>query len=290
VPTVAAVIGGTRRQLLAAFGVLAVGGALAGCAAKPDDSSSAPVAAAEAASAISRVSPATVRVRGDVEVQLHGSGLSAVTAVRIAGVDVPVTSATAAKVVFTAPASTDFADASVAVTLRAGSAAVAATTLRYAAADGTDRQLQYLLTYWKHYNPDYQPLGSTDCVDFASQSLLQRGWKQQGTWTHAANVAASGGAWISSTLFRDFMTAHPELGSALTDAERAKVKVGDVVQFDWDGTGDRDHTGVVTRVATVDGKIRVGFAGHTLDSDYRDVDTAITTDHPGGTAFYWSLT
>jgi hypothetical protein len=117
-----------------------------------------------------------------------------------------------------------------------------------------------------------------------------RGWKQQGDWTHAKAVAQSGGAWISSTLFRDFMTAHPELGTALTDDERAKVKVGDVVQFDWDGTGDRDHTGVVTRVTTDGGTIRIGFAGHTTDSDYRDVDEAITKDHPGGAAFYWSLT
>ena len=67
------------------------------------------------------------------------------------------------------------------------------------------------------------------------------------------------------------------------------MKPGDVVQFDWDGTGDRDHTGVVTRVAHDGGRIRIAFAGHTKDSDYRDVDDAITVDHPGGTAYYWSL-
>ena len=86
-----------------------------------------------------------------------------------------------------------------------------------------------------------------------------------------------------------FMEAHPELGTALTDDERAKVEPGDVVQFDWDGSGDRDHTGVVTRVATVNGRTKVFFAGHTNDSDYRDVDVAITKDHPGGAAYYWSL-
>jgi len=276
--------------VLLAFGALVVGGGLAGCAAPSGDRGrdGAPVAAASEGSAV-RASPATVSVRGGTEVAVRGSGLAKVTAVRIDGVDVPVSSAREDRVVFTAPGSPDFADRSVAASLRAGSAAVGSATLRFGAVDGVDRQLQYLLRYWKDYNPDYQPLGTTDCVDFTSQSLLERGWKQQGLWTHAESVAQSGGAWISSTMFRDFMHAHPELGTALTDDERARVKLGDVVQFDWDGTGDRDHTGVVTRVVTEGGRTRIAFAGHTTDSDYRDVDDAITKDHPGGRAFYWSL-
>jgi Putative amidase domain/IPT/TIG domain len=276
--------------VLVALGALVVGGGLAGCAAKPSDRGSAPVQAASTGSAVRSVSPAIVSVRGGTEVHLRGSGLAKVTAVRIAGTDVPVSSASDDRVVFTAPGSTDFTNASTTATLRAGSTTVAAAVLRFGPVDGVDRQLQYLLRYWKHYNPDYQPLGTTDCVDFTSQSLLARGWKQQGTWTHAQDVAQSGGAWISSTMFRDFMTAHPELGTALTDDDRAKVKLGDVVQFDWDGTDDRDHTGVVTRVTTENGRTRVQFAGHTTDSDYRDVDDAITKDHPGGRAYYWSLT
>lgn len=281
--------GGTRRQLLSAVGLLAVGGGLAACSGRSTGGSSAPVAGATTAPAVRSASPATASVRGGTEVVLRGSGLAAVTAVRVAGTDVPVTSASADRVAFTAPGTTDFADGTVTAALRAGSRTVATTDLAFAAVDGTDRQLQYLLKYWKDYNPAYEPLGTTDCVDFASQSLLERGWKQQGTWTHAEAVASSGGAWISSTMFRDFMTAHPELGTALTDDERAKVRLGDVVQFDWDGSGDRDHTGVVTRITTDGDRIAIGFAGHTTDSDYRDVDEAITKDHPGGTAFYWSL-
>ncbi|WP_345481469.1 amidase domain-containing protein [Amnibacterium soli] len=284
-------MGGTRRQVLLAFGALVVGGGLAGCSAPSGARAggSAPVAAASEGPAVRTASPATVSVRGGTQVEVRGSGLAEVTAVRIDDVDVPVSSASADRVVFTAPGSPDFVDRSVAASLRAGATAVGTATLRFGAVDGTDRQLQYLLRYWKDYNPDYQPLGSTDCVDFTSQSLLERGWEQQGLWTHADSVAQSGGAWISSTMFRDFMHAHPELGTALTDDERAEVKLGDVVQFDWDGTGDRDHTGVVTRITTEGGRTRIGFAGHTTDSDYRDVDDAITKDHPGGRAFYWSL-
>ena len=46
---------------------------------------------------------------------------------------------------------------------------------------------------------------------------------------------------------------------------------------------------MVTRVATVNGRTKVFFAGHTNDSDYRDVDAAITKGHLGGAAYYWSL-
>ena len=42
-------------------------------------------------------------------------------------------------------------------------------------------------------------------------------------------------------------------------------------------------------VRSSNGHIEIDFAGHTNDSDYRSVDTAITKDHPGGVAYYWSL-
>jgi hypothetical protein len=281
------VVRGSRRQVLVAFGAALVGSALTGCA--PRSGGAAPVEAA-ATPRVSGTSPAVASVRGGTRVTVRGDGLAAVTAVRVGEADVPVESATDDAVVFTAPGSADFRDAETAVVLRAASRTVATGRLRHRAVDGVDRQLQYVLTYWKDYNPAFQPLGSTDCVDFTSQSLLERGWEQQGAWTHAEQVASSGGAWISSTLFRDFMTAHPELGTALTDDQRDRVKLGDVVQFDWDRSGDRDHTGVVTRITREGGRIRIAFAGHTTDSDYRDVDEAITVDHPGGRAFYWSLT
>jgi hypothetical protein len=274
--------------VLLALGAAVVGTGLAGCAPAAERGSAGSVDAVSAAT-VTAMSPAAASVRGGTRLTLHGSGLGSVTAVRIAGTDAPVTAADETRLVVTAPASTDFASGRTTAHLLAGSAIVGRTTLAYAPVDGVDRQLQYLLQHWKDYNPAYQPLGTTDCVDFASQSLLARGWRQQDDWTHAEQVAESGGAWISSTLFRDFMRRHPELGTALTDDERAKVRLGDVVQFDWDGTGDRDHTGVVTRITREGDRIRIGFAGHTLDSDYRDVDDAITKDHPGGAAFYWSL-
>ncbi len=245
---------------------------------------------APSTASVRAVSPASGSVKGGTSVTLSGTGLSQVRSVRIGGT-VVTASAHADSVTFTTPSAAAFVPATDAVVLRNGSgAAVGRTTYRYRTVDGVDRELAYVLKYWKHYNPAYEALTDNDCVDFTSQALLQRGWHQQGDWTHADAVLDSGLAWRSSTAFRDFMEEHPELGTALTDQQRSKVKLGDVVQFDWDRSGDRDHTGVVTRITrSRSGHIEIYFAGHTNDSDYRSVDTAITKDHPGGLAYYWSL-
>ena len=236
------------------------------------------------------VSPTSGSVKGGTSVTVSGTGLSDVRSVRVGGTVVAAT-AHAGSVTFTTPSAAAFIPGTDAVVLRSGSGAtVARTTYRYRTVDGVDRELAYVIRYWKHYNPAYEALSDNDCVDFTSQALLQRGWKQQGDWTHADEVLDSGSAWRSSTAFRDFMQEHPELGTALTDQQRSKVKLGDVVQFDWDRSGDRDHTGVVTRITrSKSGHIEIYFAGHTNDSDYRSVDTAVTKDHPGGLAYYWSL-
>jgi len=102
------------------------------------------------------------------------------------------------------------------------------------------------------------------------------------------NAYDASAAWRSSTAFMNYI-ASTGRATALTDQQRDQVKVGDIVQFDWDNSGDRDHTGIVTKVEKVGDTVAISFAGHTLDSDYRSVDTAITVDHPGGTAYYWSV-
>ena len=151
-------------------------------------------------------------------------------------------------------------------------------------------QVDYALAYWKDYNPEYGVLGITDCVNFASQTLIARGWQQDDEWYNdPENVYNASDTWRSSTSFRDWLATRPDLATPLDDTQRDEVEVGDIAQFDWDNSGDRDHTGVVTKIERTAAGTKIYFAGHTLDSDYRDVDTAITVDHPGGTAYYWSL-
>ena len=152
-------------------------------------------------------------------------------------------------------------------------------------------QLDYVLAYWSDCNlDDYGVLDGNDCVNFTSQSLIERGWQMdEDWWTEGTGIDFDySSPWVSSTSFRDYLEESGR-AIALSDEQRDQVKLGDVVQFDWDNSGDRDHTGVVTKIERTATGTKIYFAGHTLDSDYRDVDTAITVDHPGGTAYYWSL-
>jgi hypothetical protein len=154
-------------------------------------------------------------------------------------------------------------------------------------------QLKYVRGHWQDTSSDqFGYLPENDCVNFASQSLLARGWETDDEWWYSddGDPWSHPAAWISSTSFMEYLEEHPERATALTDDQRDQVKVGDIVQFDWDDSGDRDHTGVVTSVTTEpDGSITILFAGHTDATWDRSVDWAITEHHPGGVAYYWSI-
>lgn len=154
-------------------------------------------------------------------------------------------------------------------------------------------QLTYARAHWQATESEqYGYLPENDCVNFTSQTLLARGWVEDDEWwfDETGDPWGHATAWISSTAFMEYLEQHPERATALTDDEREQVKVGDVVQFDWDDSGDRDHTGVVTSVETGDdGTTRILYAGHTDPTWDRSVDYAITELHPGGIAYYWSI-
>jgi len=153
------------------------------------------------------------------------------------------------------------------------------------------KQLAYALAHWKSYNvADYGVVTGNDCVNFTNQSLIARGWKMDAEWRTAGTGSSFSFSkpWVSSTALMRYL-ADSGRATALTDAQRDQVKLGDVVQFDWDKSGDRDHTGIVTRVDKTAAGVQIYYAGHTDDSDYLSVDYAITTKHPGGRAYYWSI-
>lgn len=63
------------------------------------------------------------------------------------------------------------------------------------------------------------------------------------------------------------------------------MKPGDIVQFDWDGSGDWDHTGVVTSVSGS----TILYSSHTADNHDQSIDSASAgrimfwgSDHSGG--------
>ncbi|MEB0303397.1 amidase domain-containing protein, partial [Mucilaginibacter sp. 5C4] len=73
----------------------------------------------------------------------------------------------------------------------------------------------------------------------------------------------------------------------LTAGESSRVKVGDIVQFDWDRSGDKDHTGIVTRVVKDASGTHLYYAGHTEDSLDKSVEESLA--NTGGTVSYWSV-
>jgi hypothetical protein len=154
-------------------------------------------------------------------------------------------------------------------------------------------QLEYAYAHWDDADSErFGVIDENDCVNFTSQTLFARGWATDDEWWYdeGGDAYASSDAWISSTLLRDYLEQHPERATPLADDQRARVKVGDIVQFDWDDSGDRDHTGIITAVVTKsDGSIDLEYAGHTDATWDRSVEWSITEQHPGGVAYYWSI-
>jgi Putative amidase domain/IPT/TIG domain len=287
------------RPLIAATAAAAIF-ALAGCA----DSGSTPAAGsgdgasstsptAVAEPTISALSVSAGSVTGATEVVVTGSDLSEVTTVMFGANAATVTATTDDTITVIAPAATNFVAGSVEVTATIGDAAAASSTpYEYQVLSPLDAQMTYVLAHWSERNTsEYGTLVDNDCVNFTSQSLIERGWTMDDAWWHSQSggVDEYSSAWISSTSMMKYFAARPALATALSDDQRDSVVVGDIVQFDWDNSGDRDHTGIVTRVEGTGAERQIFFAGHSLDSDYRSVDVAITTDHPGGTAYYWHL-
>ncbi|WP_307041614.1 amidase domain-containing protein [Agromyces ramosus] len=161
-------------------------------------------------------------------------------------------------------------------------------TMTYTSDPAIDAQLDYVLTYWSSYNSGQYPvLHGVDCANFASQSLIARGWAMDAGWYVGGAGGGMSPSWASSTALRDYLNTRTDGATPLDDSQRALVKVGDIAQFDWDGSGDRDHTAVVTRVERTAAGTKVWVGGHTKDADFWDVDTALATG--GGTVSYFSL-
>jgi len=172
------------------------------------------------------------------------------------------------------------------------STAVATTTLAYAAMTAVDRQLEYAMAHWQDYNlAEYgtmNPIGG-DCANYVSQTLIARGWQQRDDWYNRAGGAEHTATWTYCPSMDPWLTANAaEFGLTRRSLdERAEVKVGDIVFYDWNHNDSPDHTTIVSEVFTEpDGTIRIKSASHNQDGPYRDLDEMITVQHPGGTAWF----
>jgi hypothetical protein len=196
----------------------------------------------------------------------------------------------------TAPANSTAATAAASkATSKTAKAASASTstahvplTFNYVPDPRITAQVDYALTYWSDYNTAaYGRIPGNDCVNFTSQSLIARGWAMDSEWNFNSSTGQYSPAWASSTALAAYLAAHPERAVAVPDTQRGLVKAGDIVQFDWDHSGDRDHTGIVTRVEKSAAGVKVFFAGHTMNTSDKSVDETLA--NTGGTVSYWSV-
>lgn len=146
-------------------------------------------------------------------------------------------------------------------------------TFEYKVANKLDRQMAYAGKYWNVYsNATFGYLAGSDCANFASQTLLARGWKRSSAWFNygAGNWS---GTWVSSTALSSWLKKSPDLATHLTYAQRDAVVVGDVVQFRWPGHSKTysswDHTGIVSKVVVLpNGRHDIYYTSHTLNRQY----------------------
>lgn len=149
------------------------------------------------------------------------------------------------------------------------------------------REIAYVDRYWQHANAAYGNFGGTDCVNFTSQALHARGWAMSADWGTSTTLGrrAATRTWVSSTAFMHWLASRPDLATAVDDAHRDRVAVGDVAQFDWDASGDRDHTAVVV---STDGRT-IEVAEHSPAGRADDVDRLVAAHGGDGVVHYWHL-
>ncbi|QYH35068.1 amidase domain-containing protein [Salinibacterium sp. M195] len=277
---------------ITAFIVMAAAGAETASTGAEDAS-----AVAFATPEVHAVSATTGTLVGGESITITGASLDAVTDVTFGGVSATdVVVSDSGTLTATVPSAVDFQPMTVAIEVVADAEPVLAeATLDYTyeASTPVDDQMQYLLKHWEDYNVDeYGDLNSVggDCANFASQSLLMRGWTMTEEWFNYDAAADWSGAWGYVPTFENWLTDNPDLGAtSLSFDQRDQVKVGDLVVFDWNDNDYLDHIQVVSSVETVDGEIVIKMVGHNLDTNYRDLDETISVDHPGATGHFWSI-
>jgi hypothetical protein len=294
----AALLAGTASVVALALSGCAPGSSTAGgsggSAGKAGDS-----VAVEEIVSIADVAPATGSLSGGTEVTITGDGFEegGGAASVVFGTEAATTFTVADDDTITAvsPASFNFVVGAVpvTVTLENGSEVASDAAFSYEIQTPVDNQMSYAFTHWQDYNlAEWGEFPDNDCGNFVNQAMLARGWTQNAEWySEYATTGDYSFSWIRGNPMDAYYDSRPDTTRLEID-QRDQVKIGDVVMLDWDPQNDNgvDHTQIVSKVTkNADGTISIAMVGHTLDSTYRDLDTAITVEKPGGTAHFWSI-
>lgn len=291
-------------------GIVAVAAlALSGCAAgsstsadagAPRDVPSGDSAAAAEIVSVGVVSPASGALSGGTAVTIAGAGFDSESPVSTVtfGTE-PATSFEVvddATIAAVTPASVNFVVGTVPVTvaLADGSQQTsAANAYGYEILTPVDSQMSYAFTYWDDYNLDeWGEFPDNDCGNFVNQSMLARGWTQNADWySDYATTGDYSYSWIRGNPMDEYYASRDDT-TRYEFTDRSQLAIGDVVMIDWDPQNDNgvDHTQMISKIThNPDGSISIAMVGHTLDSTYRDLDTAVTVEKPGGTAHFYSI-
>ncbi|MFB2598739.1 amidase domain-containing protein [Herbiconiux sp. P17] len=291
------------RSLFAATTAALLLATLAGCTGADSDSGSDAAASlsqdsaeAEESVSVAALEPATGSLGGGTEVTISGDGFAEVASVSFGDTPAPSFAVVdESSLTAVSPTSVDFAVTAVPITvaLDDGTEVTSDATFGYEIQTPVDSQMNYAFTYWKDYNlAEWGQFPDNDCGNFVNQAMLARGWTQSADWfSEYATTGDYSLSWIRGNEMDAYYDSRPDT-TRLELTQRDQLKIGDVVMFDWDPQNDNgvDHTMMVSQVVpNLDGSIAVKLVGHTLDAQYRDLDTAITIEKPGGTAHFWSI-
>lgn len=113
------------------------------------------------------------------------------------------------------------------------------------------RATRYADVWWDQFNPRYPKL-SDDCTNFISQCLhagglpmMHKGNRHKGWWVDGAS--GSSGAWSYSWTTSNALYQHLRKNHHATLLQRAsELKMGDLIFYDWSGSGGYHHTTIVT--------------------------------------------
>ncbi|RWZ52862.1 CHAP domain-containing protein [Labedella phragmitis] len=285
-----------RATALLAGAVVAATCLLSGCAGDPAAAAAVPSfdPVDMSVSVVGDVDAPEGPVSGGGEIAITGLGLEGVTRVLVGGA--PASSLTVVddtRVTAAVPRSSDFQPKTVEIQVFAGEEQLPSlwqNTYTYATLTPVDKQLGYALTHWQDYNPefgDYNPSGG-DCANFVSQTLLARGWKMNDTWSN--RNAQGTKTWVYAPSLEDWLASDsgPNL-TRLDDSQRDQLKLGDIAFFDWNGNGNPDHVMIVSDIVQGENGLQIKVAGHNENRDFRDIDEAITIDHPNSTVWYYQV-
>ncbi len=114
------------------------------------------------------------------------------------------------------------------------------------------RAVRYAELWWDRYNPDYSHFDQ-DCTNFVSQALyagglpmIHTGKKETGWWYHHGKHPDFSYSWtVANALAAMLQSAAGGIRVEIV-ANPAELQTGDIIQYDWNGTGRYGHTTIVT--------------------------------------------